>query len=577
MIGVLSKPVEARAAEEFFHLFKTPWEFVVPGHSYEVVISTLEDIPDDLSARALIVYQSHPTRLDERTGVAAAEKRAWVEWGEAEFPIYGDLAVLHTAQPVALHKRGTRENVGGLARSTRPVVRIGFDLFYEVGFLLSKGQPSANALLPTLEVHISLVRAILASLGVSFVEVPPAPAGYDCLACLTHDVDFVGIRDHKCDHTMWGFLYRSLIGSLIHAIRGDDSWAKCRRNWAAALSLPLVHVGLLKDWWLEFDRYAEMERKFGSTFFFIPFRNVAGTVNGVRAPYRRAAKYDVARLRNEVGRLLKKGCEIGLHGIDAWQDAQSGSVEMRRIRELTGQDRMGTRIHWLYWSEDTPKAIEEAGFSYDSTFGYNEAVGFRAGTSQPFCPLSAERILELPLNIQDSALFFSDHMRLSEAEALNVCKAVIECVASSGGAVVVNWHTRSLSPERLWGDAYAQLLEEIQGHRVWFGTAQQVVDWFRKRRALRFESVGSRDGGTRIAVTSPDGGSDPAFTVRVHHPVPLSGRPDFALRASAFTDYRWDGGKAWEAVRCAPDYEHAGPPGSIAASATAIPPFDAVE
>ena len=44
-------------------------------------------------------------------------------------------------------------------------------------------------------------------------------------------------------------------------------------------------------------------------------------------------------------------------------------------------------------------------------------------------------------------------------------------MSSSGGALTVNWHTRSLSPERLWGDFYKELLAEIQTHRVWFGTA----------------------------------------------------------------------------------------------------------
>ena len=83
-------------------------------------------------------------------------------------------------------------------------------------------------------------------------------------------------------------------------------------------------------------------------------------------------------------------------------------------------------MHWLYWKEASPKVLEDAGFTYDSTFGYNDAIGFRAGTTQPFCPLGAERLLELPLNIQDSAMFYSDRMMLSETEALNACREVIQ-------------------------------------------------------------------------------------------------------------------------------------------------------
>ncbi len=44
-------------------------------------------------------------------------------------------------------------------------------------------------------------------------------------------------------------------------------------------------------------------------------------------------------------------------------------------------------MHWLYWAEKLAQALEKAGFEYDSTFGYNDAIGFRAGTTQAFCKI----------------------------------------------------------------------------------------------------------------------------------------------------------------------------------------------
>jgi hypothetical protein len=544
VIGVLSKDSEARAVQEFFQLFKTPWEFYVPQKSYDLVLTTREEIPKDLSARVLVIYHSHPIRFDDQIGVVTESRRRcdWVEWQGVEFPVYGDLAVFQSVGRPLVRRRQTPEMVGSvIVGPERSTVRIGFDLFDEVAFLLSQGQPAENARFPTLDTHISLLRAIMVSLGIPFVEVPPVPAGYDFMGCLTHDVDFVGIRDHKCDHTMWGFLYRCLVGSLLRALGGRLSWSKCLQNWTAALSLPLVYLGSRDDFWLEFERYMEIERGFGSTFFFIPFKNVAGTLGSTPAPKRRAAKYDVARIREQVVKLLENGCEVGLHGIDAWQNLQSAQSEQSRIREITGQLELGTRMHWLYWKESSPKTLEEAGFTYDSTFGYNDAVGFRAGTTQPFCPLGAECLLELPLNIQDSAMFYSDRMKLSETEALNACRELIHSMSLSGGALTVNWHTRSLSPERLWGDFYAKLLKEIQTYRVWFGTAREIVRWFRKRRALRFDSVNFEENGVRVALSSPAGRSEPSFTVRFHHPRFVSGNSGFPVGMPAHTDYQWCG------------------------------------
>ena len=516
MIGVLSRACENAAVQEFFQLFKTPWESVGPGTHYDLVIVTRGAVPQSVSATVVVIYNSNAIGSDDDITVVERPQGTceWVEWQGCEFPVYGAVATFKAHGHPLVTRRDTREIVGStVVNSKRTTVRLGFDVFYEVEFLLSRGQPPENARIPTLDIHISLLRAILVHLGVSFVEVPPLPAGYDFAGCLTHDVDFVGIRDHVLDHTMWGFLYRSLFSSFSDALRGRLAWSKCFRNWRAALVLPLVYLGWREDFWLEFKRYMERERGCGSTFFFIPFKNVAGTLANSSAPKRRAAKYDLMELKEELGELINNGCEIGLHGVNAWLGVGEAQLELDRIREITGAKEIGTRMHWLYWQPTSPRALEEAGFVYDSTFGYNDAVGFRAGTTQPFCPLSADRLLELQLNIQDTAMFYSDRMMLSQTEALKVCRELVNSTVLWGGALTVNWHTRSLSPERLWGDFYVRLLGEMQTHRVWFGTAQEVVGWFRARRALRFDSSTQ---SARVLLSSPSGRSEPAFTVRVY-------------------------------------------------------------
>lgn len=550
MIGVLSKNSEIWAVQEFFQLFKTPWEVYVPHHSYDVVITTCEEVPENLSVRALVVYSSVQTAIDDQIGVRAAStrRRDWVNWQGTHLPVYGDLAVFQGSGQPLINRRGTSETVGAcIGGPERLIVRVGYDLFWEVQFLLSQGQPAENAHIPTLDTHISLLRAVMVGLCVPFVEVPPVPAGYDFMACLTHDVDFVGIRDHKFDRTMWGFLYRSTVVSLLKALLGKLSWSKCLRNWAAAASLPLIHLGLREDFWLEFERYVDIERPFGSTFFFLPFNGVAGTLGPKAAPKSRAAKYDISEIKDDVAKLLRNGCDVGLHGIDAWQDVQSARSERSRVREVTGESPHGIRIHWLYWNEGSPEILEQAGFAYDSTFGYNCAIGFRAGTTQAFCPLGAKNLLELPLNIQDSALFYPDRMALSEKEALDACRGLLNSMCAAGGSLTVNWHTRSLSPERLWDEFYAALLKEIQTHHVWFSTAQQIVDWFRKRRALRFDSVSFAENSVRMSVSTPGGRPLPSFVVRMYHPKSVPHVPDMPLTCG-YTEVPWSGEDELECV-----------------------------
>ena len=205
MIGVLAKPSEIRAAQEFFHLFKKTWEPYVPGRQYDIVLSTSDDVPRDPGAKVVLVYNSKIIPFDHDSGLAAHPQRRklWLEADGAAFPVYGDVLVFQPAGRPCLRVQGTSEPAGlEVGRSTQRVVRVGYDLFQEIAFLLSEGQPPANAHVPTLELHISILRDQALRAGVPLVEVPPVPPGYDFMACLTHDVDFVGIRQHGADATL---------------------------------------------------------------------------------------------------------------------------------------------------------------------------------------------------------------------------------------------------------------------------------------------------------------------------------------------------------------------------------------
>jgi hypothetical protein len=521
VIGVISHEEEWDAVREFFELFKTPWEFYQTGHHYSVVITTQDRMPAKGCARAVVIYSARALAADGEIGVTTqpGPKEPWIQWNRDVFPVYGNVAVIQCAgQPLAT-LRGTALTVSAvIVRAGLYVVRIGFDLFREVQFLLSEGQPPANAQIPTLEFHAALLRAVMLSGGISFVEVPPVPAGYQMITCLTHDVDFRGIRDHKLDRTMWGFVYRALVGSLLRAFKTQAEWPRLWTNVKAVLSLPLVYSGLKQDFWLEFERYAVIEHGLGSTFYFVPFCNYPGTHSRLPAPKQRAVKYDLSAVKEDARHLLDRGFEVGVHGIDAWQDSAKGLLERRRIDQITAQPETGVRMHWLYSDAGTPKALKQAGFAYDSTFGYNDAIGFRAGTSQVFCPCGPESVFELPLTIQDTALFYPDRMNLSEPDALKHCEQVIEAACRFGGVLTINWHTRSLSPERLWGDFYMTLLSSIKKRAVWFAPANTIVKWFRQRRLLQFDGIQFSHNDVSVSLKGAKDPMLPAFLVRIYDP-----------------------------------------------------------
>jgi hypothetical protein len=436
-----------------------------------------------------------------------------------QLPIYGNLRTFEEIGIGALHTvdgcklTGLRLSVSGAT-----VYRFGYDLFEEAAKLLVTGQPPSQAQSPSLDLHIVIMRQSILESGVRILEIPPVPAGYEFTVCLTHDIDFVGIRRHKFDHTMWGFLYRATLGGVIELLRGKLTISRLLKRFKAAVSLPLVYAGVLDDFWMPFEWHLEVEKGLPATYFLIPFKNRPGEKLTMRHSARRATKYDVTDLPDWIQTLTQQGCEIGVHGIDAWHSAEKGHQELARVSSMSGQSGAGIRMHWLLCDGQTFEMLEQAGYAYDSTAGYNETVGYRSGTHQVFRPLSTRKLLEVPLHIQDGALFFPQQLGLSDEAAWPVCWNLVENARKFGGVLTLLWHDRSFGPERFWGDFYIRLLERIKMEKVWFASAGQAVDWFRQRRAVVFSRDDSPSATTRARLCSRTNAGLPPMTIRVHQP-----------------------------------------------------------
>jgi hypothetical protein len=510
VIGVIADPSDHDVVREFFELFKTPWEFCRPGRSYDVVLCAIDGRFDE-TAKVILHYSGRKTRFDKEQGVRAEPKHSQTRvftYRGHQIPIYGDCVTFPASEKSLLAEGHSLESSARLDRSEQQVTaRIGYDLFYEIHWLLTAGQPAVNAGIPTLELHIAFLRNLIVECGISLVEIPPVPEGYGLIACLTHDVDHPSIRQHKWDHTAFGFLYRASFGSLAKLLRGRMSMRDFVNNWWTALKLPLVYLGVAKDFWSDFgDRYLELEEGIRSTFFVIPFKNRPGDHSDGSAPKFRAASYCAAEIADTIRKLGSQGCEVGLHGIDAWCDSSQGGAELAEIRRLTGASDVGVRMHWLYYNQQSPSTLERAEAAYDSTVGYNETVGYRAGTTQAYKPFPASRLLELPLHVMDTALFYPAHLGLSPREAKEVVATIADNATKFGGCITVNWHDRSLAPERLWDKPYRDLVQDLKSRGAWFATAGEAVSWFRKRRSVVFERDSAQTDGmtAKFAVTQKD-------------------------------------------------------------------------
>src|SRR5215467_9109254 len=164
MIGVAARDEERDSVCEFFELFKTPWEFCRGNDPYEVVIRT-DGAIDDRSSKLVIVYGSQPPPLAGKMKECrrAQDHDTTLSWNGERIPVYGSCVAFSPGPGCPdLVVEATGEPVVSVTRTDgRTVVSVGYDLFREVRFLLTEGQPPTHAGIPTLERHIAFLRDLI--------------------------------------------------------------------------------------------------------------------------------------------------------------------------------------------------------------------------------------------------------------------------------------------------------------------------------------------------------------------------------------------------------------------------------
>ena len=157
---------------------------------------------------------------------------------------------------------------------------------------------------------------------------------------------------------------------------------------------------------------------------------------------------------------------------------------------VLGQKSCSVRQHYLAFNPSvTPSLQSEAGFSYDTTFGFNKFVGFRAGTSYPF---KLNDMLEIPLIIQDGALLKSNNFHLPVKQAIELAKLLIDNVKNVGGVVSLLWHPNvNTSKSDEWFQVFEEVVKYCDEENGWFGTISDIGQHWEAldRKIFSFEEL----------------------------------------------------------------------------------------
>jgi peptidoglycan/xylan/chitin deacetylase (PgdA/CDA1 family) len=308
---------------------------------------------------------------------------------------------------------------------------------------------------------------------------PPRWAGARFAVCLTHDVDTpwrwtgVGVRGAAArlrDHARAGRSgpalreARALAGVPLHKLRGSDP------NWRFERLLRIAR-----------------DRGIGHTFYLM-----AGHAHPADGP----APDTYERLRPRlVELLLAGGAEIGLHGsYNAAEDVQVLAEEKRRLEELAGP-LAGHRYHYLRIDPHRNLApLQTLGFRYDTSLGFADRPGFRAGIAHPFRPwdIASGRpldLVEIPLALMDVTLAEERYLGLSARDAERRLLDLVAWAAEHGGGFSVLWHNDRFDPVlgRGWDRLFFRFVDAVRANGGVCLTARELAaeagDWLRRGAA----------------------------------------------------------------------------------------------
>jgi len=191
--------------------------------------------------------------------------------------------------------------------------------------------------------------------------------------------------------------------------------------------------------------------------------------------------------------LESKGMEVGIHTSYLCLDTPNGlALELARFHKR-GLFPRGGRQHWLRYTMDRLiPAVERAGLAYDTSIGWSERAGFRAGACFTFPPYNfaqerASTFLEFPLVMMDQAL----QMRWNARERMfEEASGLLAASRRLGwGGISVLWHPAAFG-EGWLPSVVGDIFWSLADRRAEWGDVWTKARDFHELARQRFVDVG---------------------------------------------------------------------------------------
>lgn len=286
---------------------------------------------------------------------------------------------------------------------------------------------------------------------------------------LTHDIDDVYVK----------------LGHIFSAIPNCFRYG----NFKGFKSLISGKINKKKSPYINFQQIIDIEEKYNakSSFYFL-----------VSPDSDFGNNYYAKDLEPIIKKIIDRDCEIGYHTrYHIYDNVEEIKKEKKTLETITGKKIIGVRNHHLrFKTPDSWNVLANAGFSYDSTFHYNDMVGFRNGMCHPYYPFDLNKhkkieILEIPLVVSDIA--FRSFMKTNVSESWDYIKRLIDVVEKNNGVMTILWHSWTYSLPisvagwfgREWTELYQKILKYCSEKNAWITDCEELYKYDKKEGVLK--------------------------------------------------------------------------------------------
>ncbi|MFL0269791.1 polysaccharide deacetylase family protein [Candidatus Clostridium radicumherbarum] len=224
-------------------------------------------------------------------------------------------------------------------------------------------------------------------------------------------------------------------------------------------------------------KYMELESSYGakSEFYFIQGKK-----------HRYGSRYKLSKVRSELEKIKEsKDFIIGLHtNFFSYDDKDKIREEINAIEKYADVKILSCRNHYLRFKvPETWDILKNSGLKFDTTLGYADSNGFRAGTTKAFLPYNLKNnevinIYEIPLSIMDVSIM---EKPMTSEEKWNEIKYIIDQVKRNRGTSSVLWH-EDVYNYRNYRDVYEKMLNYIKANEGEFVNYKDLENRLKKQK-----------------------------------------------------------------------------------------------